>query len=66
MSLKGDVIIRLNMNLAMEEIKVRAKEGSRIILELACLRYSKANSKYLGTLTDSFVDFKKNVALSAG
>ena len=52
------------MNEAMEEIKVRAKEGSRVILESACLRYSNDKSKNLGTLTDRFVHFKKNVALS--
>ena len=65
-SMKDDEITRLNMNLAKEEIKIRAKEGSTVILESACQKYSKSKGAKWSTLTDRFHDFKKNVVLSSG
>jgi hypothetical protein len=64
-SAKEDELVRLNKQVAVEEIKVRGLEGSRVILESACQSYSKKNSK-LSSLTTRYNDFKDKVLLPGG
>ena len=61
---KDDKIAELTKEALVVEIKTRAKEASRIVLEDACRKYAENKVRNMNTFTDRYDHFKSNVLLS--
>ena len=61
---KDDKIAELTKEALVVEIKTRAKEASRIVLEDACRKYAETKVPNMNTFTDRYDHFKSNVLLS--
>ena len=61
---KDDKIAELTKEALVVEIKTRAKEASRIVLEDACRKYAENKVRNMNTFADRYDHFKSNVLLS--